>query len=441
MDKVIDYLLNELKLTSNDTIVIGNSGGPDSMALFDILLNLRKKINFKIICAHVNHNVRVESKKEEESLREYCQKHDVPFEFMIIEKYGNDNFHNEARNIRYTFFESIIKKYNANYLFTAHHGDDLMETILMRIVRGSTLKGYSGFNILVDKDYYKIVRPLIFITKKDTEEYCFKHHINYAVDKSNFKDKYTRNRYRKTVLPFLKNEEESVHEKFLKFSNTLNEYDKYIEKEINKYIKLVVKNNIINIEEFKKLDELIKNKIIYHLLEDIYNDDLMLINDTHVKLILDLINSKKSNSTIYLPLNMKAVKNYNVVTIEKDIEDVISYELELIDFAYLPNGKTIEKVSSCDTNGNDICRLDSNEINLPLYVRTRKLGDKISLKGTNGHKKLKDIFIDAKIPIKERDKWPVVVDSKDEVIWVPGIKKSKKIKPKSEKHDIILRYK
>lgn len=441
MDKVINYLLNELKLNSDDTIVIGNSGGPDSMALFDILLNLRKKINFKLICAHVNHNVRVESKKEEENLREYCKRNDVPFEFMIIEKYGNDNFHNEARNIRYTFFESIIKKYNANYLFTAHHGDDLMETILMRIVRGSTLKGYSGFNILVDKDYYKIVRPLIFVTKKDTEEYCLKHHIDYAIDKSNFKDKYTRNRYRKTVLPFLKNEEENVHEKFLKFSNVLNEYDKYIEKEINKYIKLVVKNNKINIEEFKKLDELIKSKIIYHILENIYNDDLMLINDTHVKLILDLINSKKANSTIYLPLNMKAVKNYNELIIEKDIEDVTSYELELIDFAYLPNGKTIEKISSCDTNGNDICRLDSNEINLPLYVRTRKLGDKISLKGTVGHKKLKDIFIDSKIPIRERDKWPVVVDSKDEVIWIPGIKKSKKIKQKSEKHDIILRYK
>ena len=167
----------------------------------------------------------------------------------------------------------------------------------------------------------------------------------------------------------------------------------------------------------------------------------MLINDTHVQLIISLINSKKANAQVYLPLNMKAQKTYNEITIEKDIEDVTNYELELIDFAYLPNGKTLEIIDSCETNGNDICRLDSNEIKLPLYVRTRKLGDKISLKGTNGHKKVKDVFIDAKIPIKQRDKWPIVIDSKDEVIWIPGIKKSKIIKPKNEKHDIIIRYK
>lgn len=440
MDKVIDYLLNDLKLKETDTIVIGNSAGPDSQCLFDILIKLQKKINFKIICAHVNHNVRGESKEEEAFLKEYCKKHDIPIEVMLIEKYGNDNFHNEARNIRYTFFENVINKYNANYLFTAHHGDDLMETILMRLTRGSTLKGYSGFSILVEKENYKIVRPLIFITKKDTENYCIKHKIPYAIDKSNFKDKYTRNRYRKTVLPFLKNEDEKVHEKFLKFSNILNEYDKYIEKELNKNLKQVVKNNIINIEEFKKQDNLIQNKIIYHLLENIYNDDLMLINDTHVKIIINLIYSRKANSTIYLPLDIVAIKNYNELTIEKEMKEITSYNIELIDFAYLPNGKTLEIINSCDTNGNDICRLNSEELSLPLYVRTRKIGDKIDLKGT-GHKKLKDIFIDSKIPLKDRDKYPVVVDAKDEIIWIPGIKKSKKIKSKDKKHDIIIRYK
>ncbi len=441
MNKVIDYLTKTLKLNNNDTIVIGNSAGPDSMALFDILLKLRDEKKFKIICAHVNHNVRKESKEEEKFLREYCEKRDVPFEVMLIEKYGNDNFHNEARNIRYNFFENIIKKYNANYLFTAHHGDDLIETILMRIVRGSTQKGYSGFSIEVDKGTYKIERPLIFVTKQETEDYNKRHHIPYVIDSSNFKDKYTRNRYRKIVLPFLKNEEPNVHEKFLKFSKTLTEYDDYIEKEIHKQIKTVVKDKTIIVDKFLELDKLIQNKIIYHILEDTYNDDLMLINDTHVNLIIALAHSKRPNTKVYLPLNMQAVKNYNEITIQRDIEDVTNYEVELIDFAYLPNGKTIEIIESCDTNGNDICRLDSKEVKLPLYIRTRKLGDKIALKGTNGHKKVKDIFIDEKIPLKQRDKWPIVVDSKDKVVWIPGIKKSKINKQKNEKHDIIIRYK
>ena len=166
----------------------------------------------------------------------------------------------------------------------------------------------------------------------------------------------------------------------------------------------------------------------------------MLINDTHVKIIINLIYSRKANSTIYLPLDIVAIKNYNELTIEKEMKEITSYNIELIDFAYLPNGKTLEIINSCDTNGNDICRLNSEELSLPLYVRTRKIGDKIDLKGT-GHKKLKDIFIDSKIPLKDRDKYPVVVDAKDEIIWIPGIKKSKKIKSKDKKHDIIIRYK
>lgn len=441
MDKVIDYLLNEIKLNKNDIIVIGNSGGPDSMALFDILIKLKKQLNFKIICAHVNHNIRKESKEEADFLKNYCLKYDIPFEFMTIEKYGNDNFHNEARNIRYNYFEDILKKYNANYLFTAHHGDDLIETILMRIVRGSTLKGYSGFNKVVIKNNYKIVRPLIYVTKTDILDYNNKEKIPFVIDKSNLKDKYTRNRYRKTILPFLKKEDKNVHEKFLKFNNILNEYNNFVNRVIDKEIDQIYQNNILSIPIFLKLDELIQNEIIYHILEEIYNDDLLMINGIHSKLIIKLIKSKRANATIYLPLNIKVVKMYDEIKFLKDIGDITKYEIELIDFAYLPNGKTIEIIDQCDTNGNDICRLNSEDIDFPLYIRTRKLGDKISLKGTMGHRKIKDIFIDKKIPIDQRDKWPIVVDSNDKIIWVPGLKKSKIIKQKNEKHDIIIKYK
>ena len=204
MNKVIDFLTNTLKLSNNDIIVIGNSSGPDSMALCYILEQIRKEKKFSLICAHVNHNLRKESKEEEKFLEQYCKKHDIVFEHMTIEKYGDDNFHNEARKIRYNFFDEIIKKYNANYLMTAHHGDDLMETILMRISRGSSLKGYAGFSQIVDKGTYKLVRPLIYATKLEIEQFDKKNNIKFFVDQSNFKPKYTRNRYRKNVLPFLK---------------------------------------------------------------------------------------------------------------------------------------------------------------------------------------------------------------------------------------------
>lgn len=440
MDKVIDFLINKVKIKNNDTIVLGNSGGPDSMCLFSILLGLREKYNLKIVCAHVNHNVRSESDSEQEFLMNYCKEKNVLFESMKIEKYGDDNFHNQARNIRYNFFEDLVKKYDANYLMTAHHGDDLMETILMRIVRGSTLKGYSGFDKIVDNGSYKIVRPLVFLTKDYIEEYDKENNIPFVVDKSNFKDKYTRNRYRMNVLPFLKNEEINVHEKFIKFSETLEEYDNFINREIKKSVNSVYKDSIININRYNELDELIQKKMISYILEDIYKEDLMIINDKHVKLIMDLLKSKKANARVCLPHNIEVVKSYDKALFTKEVKEVIDYKIELTKYVTLPNGHVLEKVDEIESNNNFVCRIDSSEVKLPLYVRTRKLGDKMYLKKIDGAKKIKDIFIDCKVPIDERDKWPIVVDSEDKIIWVPGIKKSKYTKLKSEKYDIIIKY-
>ena len=217
MKKVYQYLQKEINLLDKDVIVIGCSGGPDSMALMYILQEIRKKTKLLLVCAHVNHNVRVESKQEEEFLRQYCFDNNIMFESMTIQNYGDDNFHNEARKIRYQFFEDIVNKYKAKYLMTAHHGDDLVETILMRLVRGSTLKGYAGFEKMVKKDNYTLIRPLIFTTKEEIEQYDIDKNIPYVIDKSNFKGKYTRNRYRKEVLPFLRHNTSSPFKSTLKF--------------------------------------------------------------------------------------------------------------------------------------------------------------------------------------------------------------------------------
>jgi len=432
------YLINLLK--DKDVVVVGVSGGPDSMALLYLLKEIRKNKDISLVCSHVNHNVRRESAKEKEFLENWCLKNDILFESMVIEKYGDDNFHNEARTIRYNYFNSLVEKYSANYLMTAHHGDDLVETVLMRLVRGSTLKGYGGFYQEVDMDNYKIIRPLVYATKKEIEEYNKKNKIPYVVDKSNKKDKYTRNRYRKIVLPFLKKEDSRVHEKFLKFSKVINEYDNYINIQTKKAFNKVYSDNKLSISKYFELDSLLQDKILYVLLEDIYHDDLMLVNDKHVDLIKKLISSKKQNTYAYLPNDIKVVKAYDVLEIVYDNEIQDNYNIELIDYAILPNGKRLEKVDFIDTNGNDVCRLNSSDIVLPLYVRTRKLGDKIALKGTNGHKKVKDILIDSKINMKDRDLWPIVVDSSDNIVWIPGLKKSKFNKQKSEKCDIIIKY-
>ena len=438
MKQVLDDLL-EL-LSDGDTIVLGCSGGPDSMAAFDLLLKVRTKKRINIICAHVNHKQRRESDDEAVWLEKFCYKKSVVFEKMIINNYGDDNFNNEAWNISYTFFEGLVKKYNAKYLMTAHHGDDLIETILMRIVRGSTLRGYAGFSSEIQKDGYSIIRPLIKLTKKEIEDYCRAKRIDYAIDKSNFSDKYTRNRYRKVVLPFLKKEDRNVQLKFLKYSKTLEAYADYIDKIEEKALKKIFINNKIDTEKFKKIDNVMQNGVLNKVLEKYYQDDLILISDVHTDLIKELIFSRRANATIYLPNSIKAVKSYNSVSFERETAQIDSYEIELLSYANLPNGKNIKIIEETDNNSNFYCRLNKDDVVLPLYVRTRNSGDRIKVKGLNGTKKIKDIFINAKIPIKQRDLWPIVVDSSGKVVWIPGLKKSKFDVPKNKNCDIILKY-
>ncbi|MEG0137452.1 MAG: tRNA lysidine(34) synthetase TilS [Bacilli bacterium] len=222
MEEAFHYLMNDINIKYGDSVVVGVSGGPDSMALLHLMIRVKKALDIEIICAHVNHNTGRKGQYEEQKFVEkYCKTHNVVFETMIINDYGDDNFHNEAHGKRYNFFGNLVKQYNAKYLFTAHHGDDLMETIIMRIVRGSTLRGYSGFSKIVDKGSYKIVRPLIELTKEDILEYNKENKIEYAIDSSNLKDDYTRNRYRKYVIPQIKKEEKNAHKKFYKFSKSL----------------------------------------------------------------------------------------------------------------------------------------------------------------------------------------------------------------------------
>ncbi len=432
---------NDFEFKMNDKIVVGCSTGPDSMALVDMLLKIREKYNLYIIIAHVNHNVRKESYEEADFIKKYCYDNNLIFESMIIEKYGDDNFHNEARNIRYNFFENIIKKYNADYLMTAHHGDDLIETILMRIVRGSNLNGYGGFRKIVDKGDYKIVRPLIGYTKQELEDYDLENSVKYYIDSSNKKDKYTRNRYRKYILPFLKSEDKNVHLKFLKYSNLINDTSKFIDSIVKKAKEKCFVNNNIDIEKFLDEDLFIQKELLYSYLSDYYQDDLILINDRHIDIILSLIKSKKANCYVNLPNSVIARKVYNTLTIMRDTDVISGYEIEFDTYALLPNNHYIERVNRPTDNSNNTCKLNSKEIKLPLIIRSRRIGDKINVKGLGGTKKVKDIFINSKISVEDRETWPIVLDSEDRVVWIPGIKKSKFDKKITEDYDIILKYK
>ncbi|MBR6690974.1 MAG: tRNA lysidine(34) synthetase TilS [Bacilli bacterium] len=424
---------------NNNTVIAAISGGPDSMLLLDILLDLRDKMNLKIVVAHVHHNLRKESDYEAIEVEKFCKKNNLIFELKKIDKYPNGKFSEEiARKIRYEFFDKIIKKYNSNILFTAHHGDDLIETVLMRLTRGSTIKGYSGFETISYDRGYKIARPLIFLTKKEIEEILNEKGIWYAKDMSNENDKYTRNRYRKYILPELKKENNNVHLKFIEFNEKLLMANNYLKKESDKYYEICVINNEINITKFNELDDIIKMYILEKYLKNIYKDNITEINNTHINIIINYM-LNNINTVFDLPYNKKGIIEYNKFKVAEKI-NTESYEYTFNDYVELPNGKSIKIDNNTELTNNYVIHLNSKDIKLPFHVRNYRNGDRMIVKNMLGSKKISDIFIDVKLSKELRSIHPIVTDDTGEIIWIPGIKKSHFDMKKEQKYDIILKY-
>ena len=430
MKRELEFL--EENITDNSKVIIACSGGPDSMCLLNLLIKLRNKKNLELIVAHVNHKLRSASDDEAKMVEEYAKKNNVTFELQELD-YQNAKFsEDDAHRKRYKFFKSLIKKYKANYLVTAHHGDDLIETILMRIARGSNLNGYIGIKRITQNEDYITLRPLLSTTKDEIIKYNESENIPYVIDESNDSLKYTRNRYRKNVLPFLKNEDEYIHLKYLKFSEELEEYDNFV----NNYIKekeFIVDNQIV-INKITNESEFIKRKTIELIVKSIQLNDYFNISDKQMNELLKLIyNSNKSidlnnnyigiNEYGYLKIIKKQKKEYQEIILDKD--------LEFLGFNFYYN---------CDNgnSSNNCIYLNSSEVTLPLKLRTRCNGDKMQVLNL-GTKKINDIFIDNKINKELRSNYPILVDAKNNIIWLPSLKKSQFCKDKSEKYDIIIK--
>lgn len=415
----LDKLLNK-----GDTIIVGCSSGPDSMCL----LNILQQYEINVICAHVNHNVRQESLIEYQYLENYCKEKKITVEFLNLDKI-KVNFESEARQKRYDFFESLYNKYHAKWIMTAHHGDDLIETILMRLTRGSNLKGYAGIKLIDDK----YVHPLLFMNKEMILEYCGQNEIKYFWDYTNDLDEHTRNRYRHNILPFLKQEQPNIHQKYYEFSRELIEYDNFVKNYLAN--KKIIAKNIIDLAKIENECEFIQEKAIEILVDNIQKENQFDVNKKHIEAIKNLTKSSQSNVSINLPGGFIARKAYNKLLIEKK-KKVSSFEV-IFDSCYEDNNFKIFRVNECDDTSNYVLRLNSQEITMPISIASRKVGDYIYLKNS-GKKKIKDIFIDSKIDFILRDEYPLVKDGNNQILWIPGIKKSKFDKDKNEKYDIIL---
>lgn len=433
MDNVNEFI-KSLNISEDEYVVLACSYGPDSMCLLDILI----KNGINVVVAHVNHKLRKESDQEYVDLEEYCLKNNIIFEGSIIDKYPKGNIEAYGRSFRYNFFESIVKKYKAKYLFTAHHGDDLIETILMRIARGASLRGYAGFKKNTKLDNYYLVRPLIYLTKEDILNYVENLNIPYAIDNTNLELIHTRNVYRHKILPILKEINPKIHMKFIKFSDTINECNDYLENEIDVLLDELYKNNRLDLNEFSLLPYLLKKYLLNRILLSIYNNNINRITDEHINLIFALIDGDKVNGSINLPCNYVVTKYYNILEF-KVRDDVSDYDYILDDKLNI-NGGLITFIDETDIKkSNYLIRLNSNDIKMPLHVRNRRVGDKITLKKV-GTKKVGEILSESKIPRDVRKSMPIVTDENGKILWIPGVKKSNFDKQYDKEYDIIIKY-
>ena len=269
-DKILETISKYNMIKSGEKVVVAVSGGPDSIALLNTLINLKEKLQCELVVAHVNHMIRAVADSETEYVKEFCKSKGIE---CFVKKIDVISLANEqkigteeaGRNVRYEFFDEVFNKVNADKIAIAHNANDNAETVLMNVLRGTGISGLKGIEPVRDN---KFIRPLIETERADIEKYCEEMELNPKFDESNKDNTYTRNKIRNVLIPFLKEEfNPSVVEGLNRLSSLASQENKYIEEIVNKeYANILVSTDsreiVLKLKEFNALDEFIKGRII-----------------------------------------------------------------------------------------------------------------------------------------------------------------------------------
>lgn len=271
-EKVLKTIKKYELIKSGDNIVLGISGGPDSICMLYILNSLKKDLNFNIYVAHINHMLRENAKLDEEYVKNTCEKLNIPvyikhIQIKEIAEKEKRGIEETGRKVRYEFFEEILRKTNSNKIATAHNLNDSIETIILNIIRGTGISGLAGIEPIREN---KFIRPLIECERKEIEEYCKLNKLEPRIDESNYENKYNRNKIRNICIPYLQKELNSnIIKNISRLSEIANEEQKYIEKNVEKsFNKICIENTenkiILDIKMFVKEELVIKRRLILY---------------------------------------------------------------------------------------------------------------------------------------------------------------------------------
>ena len=279
--EILNTILKYKLIENGDKIVLGVSGGPDSLSMLNVLNNIKndktKNLNFEIVVAHINHMIREEANFEEEFVKKFCEKINVKFFSKRIDvlKYANNNkisTEEAGRILRYDFFDEILQKTQSNKIAVAHNLNDKVETIIMHILRGSGTNGLIGIE---PKRENKYIRPLIDTTRENIEKYCEEKNLNPCIDKSNFENIYSRNKIRNIIIPYIKKEfNPNIIESINRLSNVIKAENDYFEnkaEQIYNDILICHEQNVITLElkKFNSQEEVFKSRLLIYAIKQL----------------------------------------------------------------------------------------------------------------------------------------------------------------------------
>lgn len=443
INKVYRFINDNDLIKSNEHVVIGLSGGADSICLVHLLNNLKSKINFTISCVHIHHGLRGnDADKDVQFVIKFTKQYGIPCEvfYYNIKEVANRMKLSEeeaGRLIRYKKMNKVLKKYNNAKIAVAHHKNDQAETVLFNLFRGTGLKGLLGMQPIRNN----IIRPLLCLTRLEIETYLQKNNITYRDDYTNYETHFSRNKIRLKIIPYIKKE---INAKIIENINRtaqiltieedfLRQYSKKI------YNKIAVYNEsqiIISINQLLNLHQAIKVRIIRmaitNLIKHVNN-----IEQQHIELICKLMN-KPVGKHINLPNNIKVTKDYESLKFE--VESIKITKKLFRNIIIKPN-ETYEIPELNKTLITEIFELeeviipkkiytkwfDYDKIKSTLILRTRQIGDYFAINGIAGNKKLKDYYIDEKIPREDRDYIPLLADG-HHILWIIGYRISEAYK-------------
>lgn len=444
LDKIKNYIREYNMINEGDRIVVGVSGGADSVCLFHVLMELMPIYSLALYVVHINHGIRMEeADKDEAFVKDLCNQYKVPFHSVkvnVAELAKNEGLSEEeaGRIVRYQEFYQVYENNKCNKIAIAHNKNDNAETILFHMFRGAGLKGLSGIPPIRNE----IIRPLLHVEREEIENYLNEKDKKYCIDSTNLTHDYSRNIIRNQILKIAKdNINGKAIENINRAGNHIKEVNDYLEKKIEDSFSYVVTYNqehnryIIPNQLFKKEERIIQKGIIRKVLY-LLSNSLKDIDFLHIELLLALFD-KEVGKSIDLPYNLIAIKEYeNVVITLKDNLELYSYQrdkypmlVEVGDFKeeyFIPYTNQVIRFKLLPYKKNMIIPqngytkwFDYDKIKNTVLIRTRLKGDYIEIDAKGSKKKIKSLFIDDKIPREERDYLPLIADG-SHIMWIVG---------------------